>query len=301
MIIAVTGGSGRLGRSVVAHLLDAGHDVVSIDIEAPTDLPGRYMVCDLMDREATERTLRAIGPEAVVHLAAIAVPFAAPEHELLAINTALAMSVLDATLEVGCPRLLIASSPTVIGYGAPDGWAPQYLPLDEDHPLEPWHAYAMSKVAVEGLVAMAARRDHDRLRISAFRPCYVIAPEEWEGAPTQQGHTVHERLDNPALSAVALFNYVDARDAAEFVRLWIVRDDAPNGGVYFVGAADSLVREPVGQALARFIPSTADAAAGLAPDAPVFSSASAERDVGWKAQRTWRTELVTIQEETSRA
>ena len=301
MIIAVTGGSGRLGRSVVAHLTQAGHDVVSIDIKAPTDVPGRHMECDLTDRDATLRTFQAIGPDAVVHLAAIAVPFTAPEHELLAINTSLAMSVLDATLAVGCPRLLIASSPTVIGYGAPDGWTPHYLPLDEDHPLEPWHAYALSKVAVEALVAMAARRDHDQLRISAFRPCYVIAPEEWAGAPTQQGHTVEERLADPALSAVALFNYVDARDAAEFVRLWLTRDDAPNGGVYFVGAADSLVREPVGEALVRHVPTTADAAAGLEPHAPVFSSTRAERELGWKPQRSWRAELMTNKEEARRA
>lgn len=301
MIVAVTGGSGRLGRSVVAGLVAAGHDVVSVDLETPTDLPGRHMVCDLLDRDATALAFRTIEPDAVVHLAAIAVPFTAPEHELLAVNTALAMSVLDATLEVGCPRLLIASSPTVIGYGAPDGWTPHYLPLDEDHPLEPWHAYALSKVAVESLVAMAARRDHDRLRISAFRPCYVIAPEEWEGAPTQQGHTVEERLADPALSAVALFNYVDARDAAEFVRLWLMRDDAPNGGVYFVGAADSLVRESVGEALARHVPNTADAVVGLAPNAPVFSSTRAERDFGWKPQRSWRTELITHKEEASRA
>src|SRR5690606_10272439 len=114
MIIAVTGGSGRLGRSVVAGLAEAGHDVVSIDIASAPQLPGRQVICDLTDRDATVRTIADIAPDAVIHLAAIAVPFAAPEHELLAVNTGLAMSVLDAVLEAGCPRLLVASSPTVI-------------------------------------------------------------------------------------------------------------------------------------------------------------------------------------------
>ncbi|MFN3867084.1 MAG: NAD-dependent epimerase/dehydratase family protein [Demequina sp.] len=291
MKVVVTGGSGRLGRSVVRGLADAGHDVVVLDRDLDPALPARSIALDLSDREATAAAVAAAAPDAVVHLAAIAVPFSAPEHQLLATNTGLAMSVLDAVISCRCPRLLVASSPTVTGYGAPCGWAPSYLPIDEDHPVEPWNAYALSKATLEGMVAMAARRYGDTLRTGAFRPCYVISPEEWDGAPTQQGHTVRERLDDPALSAVALFNYVDARDAADFVLAWLAHDDAPNGGTYIVGAADSLVREPVGQALARLVPTAAAAANALADQAPVFSSERAERELGWRATRTWRHEL----------
>src|SRR5690606_16997367 len=160
----------------------------------------------------------------------------------------------------GVGAVLFASSPTVMGYGSPDGWRPDYLPLDERHPVAPWNGYALSKIAVEELAAMAARRHPAGPRFAAFRPCYVIAPEEWEGAPTQQGHTVRERLDAPSLAAVALFNYVDARDAGEFVLAWLERGErASSGGVFFVGAADSLVRAPVAEALAELVPGTADA------------------------------------------
>lgn len=291
MKVVVTGGSGRLGRSVVRGLAAAGHDVLVLDRDRDATLPGEMAVVDLADREATASAIAAATPDAVVHLAAIAVPFSAPEHELLAINTGLAMSVLDAVVAAGCPRLLVASSPTVTGYGAPTGWTPRYLPIDEDHPVEPWNAYALSKATLESMMAMAARRHGATLRTGAFRPCYVISPEEWEGALTQQGHTVAERLDDPALSAVALFNYVDARDAADFVLSWLACDDAPNGRTYIVAAADSLVREPVGQALARLVPSAAQAVSQLSDDAPVFSSARAERELGWRASRSWRREL----------
>lgn len=291
MKVIVTGGAGRLGRSVVSGLIAAGHEVTVLDRASDVDLPAPIVTLDLADREATASAIQEVAPDAVIHLAAIAVPFAAPEHELLAVNTSLAMSVLDAVLAAGCPRLLVASSPTVMGYGSPTGWTPEYLPLDEDHPAAPWNAYALSKATLESMAAMAARQYGPRLRVAAFRPCYVIAPEEWAGAPTQQGHTVVERLDDPELSVVALFNYVDARDVAAFVCAWLDHDDAPNGQTYFVGAADSLVREPVPDALARLVPSTAAAAAGLADDAPVFSSARAQRDLGWTPRRSWRTEL----------
>lgn len=280
----VTGGAGRLGRSVVAVLREAGHEVVSVDRDgADTDL-------DLLDAEATRSLFAEVRPDGVVHLAAIAVPFVAPDAETYATNTALAFSVLDASLAAGVDRVIFASSPTVIGYGAPHGWTPEYLPIDERHPLAPWNGYALSKQAVEEIAAMTVRAHGDRIRVAAFRPCYVIAPEEWAGAPTQQGHTVAERLDNPELSAVALFNYVDARDAGEFVLAWLRNaEDVPNGSTFFVGAPDSLAREPLAELVERYRPELATHAASLG--AAVFSSAAAERLLGWRARRTWRSEL----------
>lgn len=295
--ILVTGGAGRLGRSVVGELAAAGHEVVSVDRVTVEPLPADQRVVDLADRDATAELVRAVNPSAIVHLAAIAVPGSLPDHELYATNTSLYLSVLDAALAAGVERVLVASSPTVIGYGAPQGWAPEYLPLDEQHPRAPWNGYAQSKAAVEDLVAMAARQHGDRLTVGAFRPCFVIAPEEWRGAPTQQGHTVRERLDDPSLSAVALFNYVDARDAGAFVAAWIAAPAAAIGGLtFFVGAADPLVREPISDALARWVPAAASHAGALGPTDSVFSSALAERVLGWRATRSWRTELSHAEE-----
>jgi len=294
----VTGGAGRLGRSVVAVLAEAGHDVISVDVATVDGLPAEQVVVDLSDAGATRRVVEQHAPDGIVHLAAIPYPGLLPDDETFATNTRLAFAVLDAAVATGVGAVLLASSPTVMGYGAPAGWTPTYLPLDEEHPVAPWNGYAASKAAVELLGAMFARRHPDGPRIGSFRPCYVIAPEEWAGAPTQQGHTILERLDDPALAAVALFNYVDARDAGEFVRVWFERAaDVPNGSVFFVGATDSLVRGPVGPALAELVPGTADAARALEPEAAVFSSARAERLLGWRARRTWRTELAEVVED----
>ena len=291
----VTGGAGRLGRSVVRALADAGRDVVSVDLVTLADLPAVQVQADLADAGARTDLFERYRPDEVVHLAAIPFPGAAPDDETFAVNTGLAFGVLNAALAVGTGSLLIASSPTVIGYGAPVGWRPEYLPLDEAHPTRPWNGYALSKVAIEGLVAMAARSVGDRIRTGAFRPCYVIAPEEWSGAPTQQGHTVAERLQHPELSAVALFNYVDARDAGEFVVAWFdAGDRAPNGETFFVVAPDALVRDSVPDAVQTWLPSLADAAANLGDTESLFSSAKAERLLGWRARRTWREQLAGV-------
>ena len=77
--IFVTGGSGRLGRSVVAGLAAAGQDVISVDRGAvpAAELPDgvRQETADLLAPGEALRLLRETAPDAVVHLAAIAVPF----------------------------------------------------------------------------------------------------------------------------------------------------------------------------------------------------------------------------------
>ncbi|SEE71048.1 NAD-dependent epimerase/dehydratase family protein [Jiangella alba] len=292
MKVLVTGGSGRLGTAVVDGLLASGHEVVSVDRRAPDRHRGQWFAADLTVADEARWALAQVRPDAVVHLAAIAVPFSRPEPEILRVNAALAHHVCAAALDAGVRGVVVASSPTVVGYGAPAGWVPSYLPIDEAHPVRPWHAYGLSKLVAEQVVRMFTAQAGDRMRLSAVRPCYVIGADEWAGAPTQQGHTVRERLDDPALAAGSLFNYVDARDAADLVALLLsAADDLPNGETFFAGAADALAREPLAELLPRFHPGTAGAAAALVGDAPAFSTAQAERLLGWKPRRTWRTEL----------
>ncbi|UZX04466.1 NAD(P)-dependent oxidoreductase [Arthrobacter sp. CDRTa11] len=296
--IFVTGGSGRLGRSVVAGLAEKGHHVISVDRDAvPADqLPAGVVqeTADLLAPGEALRLLRETMPDAVIHLAAIAVPFSAPEDVIFATNTRLAYAVVSAATELGVGKIVTASSPTVLGYGSPAGWLPASFPLDERTPPKPWNAYALSKLIAEQTVQMFAAAQGERIRYAAFRPCYVISPEEWEGAPTQQGHTVAERLTDPALSAPALFNYVDARDVADFLDVLLRKmDSIPNGETFFVGAADALATTPLAELMPRFLPGSAELCSGLTGAAPAFSIDKAHDMLGWQPKRSWRTELKT--------
>ncbi|WP_065571081.1 NAD-dependent epimerase/dehydratase family protein [Microbacterium oleivorans] len=293
--VVVTGGSGRLGRNLVAGLAARGHEVVSLD-RAPSDdldIDGVEQISiDLLDAEATRSVLSRAKADSLVHLAAIAVPFSAPEDIIMRTNTGLAVSVLGGAVDAGIGRIVAASSPTVLGYGNPSGWLPDSLPLDEETPARPWNAYALSKLMIEQTVSMLHRRTGDDVRYATFRPCYVIAPEEWAGAPTQQGHTVAERIADPALSAPALFNYVDARDVASFTDLLLAAlPDIPNAEVFFVGADDALADAPLAELLPRFVPGTDDLARALTGTSPAFSNAKAARVLGWRPQHSWRGEL----------
>ncbi|MFG3439766.1 NAD-dependent epimerase/dehydratase family protein [Nonomuraea sp. NPDC047897] len=287
----VTGSAGRLGRSVVTALAQAGHEVIGVDVVPGTPAAAAHTLpADLTNLGEAYDVMAHFRPDVVVHLAAIATPFSRTEGHIFRTNTQLAFNVCEAATHTGVGRVVVASSPTVIGYGAPHGWRPRYLPIDEDHPAEPWNAYSLSKLVAEQTMAAFAR--NPGTRFAAVRPCFVVAPEEWAGAPTQSGHTIAERLDRPEIAGVSLFNYIDARDASDMIgvlvdRLW----DLPNGEVFFAGAADALAREPLAELLPAVNPATAATAAALTGTAPAFSSAKAERMLGWTAKRDWRSEL----------
>lgn len=290
--ILVTGSSGRLGRTVVDVLSRAGHDVVCTDRQLSDGEQG--FTADLTNAAEATRVLTDSRVDALIHLAAIAVPFSAPEERILATNTSLAFNVTRAAVEAGVRKIVVASSPTVFGYGSPAGWAPERLPLDEECETRPWNAYALSKYTAERVTQMFAAQLGDAVRFASFRPCYVIAPDEWRGALTQQGHTVRDRLDHPELSAPALFNYVDARDAGAFLdRLLDALPSIPNAQTFIVGAADALAREPLAELLPRFVPDAAEAASVLTGTSPAFSIAKAARLLGWAPKRSWRTELTS--------
>ncbi|KOX15742.1 NAD(P)-dependent oxidoreductase [Nocardiopsis sp. NRRL B-16309] len=289
MRVLVTGGSGRLGRSVVATLTERGHTVTSVDTAPPP--PGtEVMTADLLVAAEREDVFARARPEAVVHLAGIAVPFASPDLDTLSVNARLAWAVLSSAEAHGARSAVAASSPTVYGYNTPS-WRPDYLPLDEEHPVRPWHAYGLSKAFIEQTVAALARTAQ-ACTMTCLRPGYVVAPEEWEGAVTQQGHTIAERLADPALAAASLFNYVDARDAGELFALVIENPDRVTGGqVFNAMAADPLAPGPVDALLPKYHPATAEHAAALAGGGAVFSSRAAREALGWNPSRTWREQV----------
>jgi nucleoside-diphosphate-sugar epimerase len=166
MHILVTGGSGRIGRFTVAHLLSQGHQVRILDREAESNIGAEVLNliqgADYQQVDITDYTkLRPYfdGMDAVVHLAAIPYPIPDKDVEIYDINCGGTFNVYQAAAEAGIRRVVSASSINALGNGFGVRPIPvYYFPIDEDHPTWTSDIYSFSKQLVEETAAYFWRR-----------------------------------------------------------------------------------------------------------------------------------------------
>lgn len=149
MRVAVAGSDGFVGRIVCKQLENAGHSVLRIDISHGVDL------CDNAIIEQIESI------DCFIHLANLVyVPGSYQDPEkYYRINYLTTLNALEICRKYNA-RLVYASSYI---YGAP-----QYLPVDEKHPICPFNPYAQTKVICEKLCE-GYHRDF-KVKISILRP-----------------------------------------------------------------------------------------------------------------------------------
>jgi UDP-glucose 4-epimerase len=151
----VTGGAGFIGSHVVDAYVQAGLDVAVVDnlatgSRANLNPAARLHEVDIRDGAAVDQVFAAERPEIVSHQAAQASVRASMEDPPrdAAINVLGSLNVLEACRKHGARKLIYAATG-----GAAVG-EPKYLPVDEDHPVEPLSPYGASKHAVEHYVAL---------------------------------------------------------------------------------------------------------------------------------------------------
>ena len=149
MRVAVAGSDGFVGAKVCEQLESKGHEVVRIDITRGFDLCDNTII-DKID-----------SIDCFVHLANLVfVPgsYAEPE-KYYRINYLTTLNALEICRKYNA-RLVYASSYI---YGPP-----QYLPVDENHPVCPFNPYAQTKVICEKLCE-GYYRDF-KVKVSILRP-----------------------------------------------------------------------------------------------------------------------------------
>ena len=127
----VTGGSAGIGRAIAQKLLDAGYDVISLDVQ-PSGLAHRklkHVHVDLTDAEATRQAAEDVSRDhavtMVIHNAGVIRPALLPEVKLADLNAlvnlhmAAAVTLTQAALptmkNAGWGRVVLVSSRAVLG------------------------------------------------------------------------------------------------------------------------------------------------------------------------------------------
>jgi UDP-arabinose 4-epimerase len=146
--VLVAGGAGYIGSHVCKALAAAGCTPVSFDNlvsgHAWAVKWGPLVKGDIADTGLLAQVLRTYDIQAVVHLAAYAYVGESMRDpgKYFRNNVTGTISLLDAMVAAGTPRLVLSS--TCATYGLPE-----HLPINEDHPQRPMNPYGESKLFVE--------------------------------------------------------------------------------------------------------------------------------------------------------
>jgi nucleoside-diphosphate-sugar epimerase len=292
--IIVTGGSGMAGKWLVKDLLDHGCQVLNLDKVPLPDSPARTLITDLTDAGQVYDALSSttVGHEigdsikpgkvdAVIHFAAIPRVMICPDNEVFRINVMSTYHVLDAAAKFGIRKVVIASSETTYGIVFAEGLRrPEYLPLDENYPVDPMDSYAISKLVNETTAkGFHARTGAD---IYCLRIGNVIEPSGYARFPSHF-------FKDPALRQRILWSYIDARDLAAAARLAIGKDGL-GFQVMNVCADDVSSDVPTAELLARYYPGV-PLRKPLGEFETLLSNEKIKRLLGFQPRFDWRSQL----------
>jgi len=279
MKIAVTGGSGKLGRHVVRRLAEDGHEVMNLD-RAGERSPGLAIV-DLRNYGEVLDVLlsldsRHAGFDAVVHLGAIPAPGIIPDAATFENNMLSTYNVFQACRRAGIKKVVYASSETVLGI--PFAIDPPYIPVDEEYPARPESTYSLVKHLEEQMAIQMTRWDPE-LSITGLRFSNVMDPEDYERFPSFDADA-RERKWN-------LWGYIDGRDGAQAVARALEKG-TPGFQAFIVANADTVMSRSSASLAAEVFPNV-KVTKELGEHETLLSIDKARRLLGFEPEHTWRT------------
>lgn len=165
-MIFITGGAGFIGSHTCLELLNAGFSVTVFDnfcnsqpealarVQQITHKALTIVQGDIRDRPGLEAALRNSGARAVIHFAGLKAVGESVQSPLSYYdnNVTGTLCLLQAMQSCQIKTLVFSSSATVYG-------DPQYLPLNEDHPLSSTNPYGQTKLVIENMLRDLQRSD----------------------------------------------------------------------------------------------------------------------------------------------
>jgi len=212
----VTGGAGFIGSNLVRLLAEQSHDVVVLDNLSSGHLENlegfsrvKFIEGDIRDAAVLDKAME--GVDVVFHLAASVGNRRSLENPLLDsdVNVLGTLRLLESARKRKVNKFVYSSSAAIFG-------ELKYLPIDEDHPLEPDTPYGVSKLAGEKH-AMCYSKVYD-MDIICLRYFNVYGPNQRYDAYGNVISIFANRLSRYQ----PLVIYGDGEQTRDFVHVWDV-------------------------------------------------------------------------------
>lgn len=206
----VVGGAGFIGSHIVDQLLLAEFEVVVVDNRSSgthawqNDKIAFYEM-DIFDQEL-DRVFAVENPDIVFHQAAqisVARSMAAPEEDAH-LNIMGTIYLLKCAVKYHVKQFIFASSAAVYG-------APEYLPVDESHPINPSSFYGLSKSLAETYIRLFGMTYG--LKYCIFRYANVYGPRQNSQGEAGVISIFFDRL----ISGLPLTIYGDGTQTRDFI------------------------------------------------------------------------------------
>jgi len=279
MRIAVTGGSGKLGRHVVRRLVGDGHEVLNLD-RAGERSPG-LVIIDLRNYGQVLDVLLGLddrhgGLDAIVHLGAIPAPGIVPDAATFENNMLSTYNVFQAARRAGIKNVVYASSETVLGL--PFDVDPPYIPVDEEYAARPESTYSLVKHLEEQMAVELTRWDPE-LSITGLRFSNVMDAEDYERFLSFDS--------NVRLRKWNLWGYIDGRDGAQAVAR-ALENAKPGFEAFIIANSDTVMSRSSASLAAEVFPNV-KLVKDLGEHETMLSIDKARRLLGFEPEHSWRT------------
>lgn len=179
--ILVIGGAGYIGSHVVKELLEGGYEAVVFDNmssgqEVNLFKEAGFIKGNILDKKALDGAMSQ-NIDAVIHLAgkkAVGESMENPQ-KYAENNLNGVVNIVNSMVDNDVKHIVFSSSAAVYGM-------PQYLPLDEKHPLNPMSFYGYTKLATENLLAWYAKlKDFNYIALRYFNAVGYAADKSITG------------------------------------------------------------------------------------------------------------------------
>jgi nucleoside-diphosphate-sugar epimerase len=191
-------------------------------------------------------------------------------------------NTLEAAVRWGVARFVNISSETVPGFFFPErGFLPDYVPVDEEHPVCPQDPYATAKHFGEQLMDAAVRRSD--IRCISLRPSWVQHEGNYE-------RNLGPQVRDASVLSPNFWSYIDVYDLADAIML-AVESGLSGHEVFYIASPDNVGGRPFKKIVREYYGEGIEIKPLAREDSSGISIARAQEMLGYSPKRSWRDYL----------